>query len=106
MTSWPNGVTHVVFHTAVACVTPRTAAIDFRSPGVTGPDVGPGWIRRSEPGVGQGAGGFAGGDTLLRVLMLPVPEKVTRLGGSTSSNAGGSPVSEDRAAADSATKPV
>ena len=37
---------------------------------------------------------------------LTIPAKVARLSASTSANAGSTPVSEDRAARDSATKPV
>ena len=90
-----------MFHTAVACATPRTAAIAFSSAAVTGPSAGAGWIATSAPVACQEAA------VSPRVMpLLTIPAKVARLSASTSANAGSRPVSEDRAAADSATKPV
>ena len=101
MTGWPDGVTQFVFQTAVAWRTPRTAAIALTAAGVTGPDTGPVSITTSAPVACQDA------EISPRVIPLfTIPAKVARLSASTSANAGSTPISEDRAAWDSATKPV
>ena len=71
------------------------------SAGVTGPTCGPVWIDTSAPVACQDAA------VSPRVMpVLTIPAKVARLSASTSANAGSTPVSEDRAALDRATKPV
>ena len=68
---------------------------------MTGGESGPGWISASAPVVSQ--------DAVVSPRVMPsptIPAKVARLSTRTSANAGSTPVSEDRAALDSATKPV
>ena len=94
-------MTRVVFQTAVACETPRTAAIAFRSAEVIGPEAGVVMICASAPVLCQAAA-----VSPRAMPLLTIPAKAARVSASTSANAGSTPVSEDRAAADIATKPV
>ena len=92
----------LVFQTSVACRTPGTAPIAVTAAGETGP----------EPGAGSGPCTSAPVTCQEAVISprampwLTIPAKVARLSVSTSANAGSAPVSVDRAARDSATKPV
>ena len=91
----------LVFQTSVACRTPGTAPIALTAAGVIGPVPGPGWIITSAPVTCQ--------EAVISPRAMPwltIPAKVARLSVSTSANAGSAPVSVDRAARDSATKPV
>ena len=90
-----------MFHTSVACSTPGTAATALTAAGETAGEAGPGVISTSAPVACQ--------EAVISPFVMPwltIPAKVARVSVSTSAKAGSAAVSGDRAARESATKPV